>query len=285
MHENDKKYLELLKRYRAGELPTRSVLRRVIICEGLSVTDAMAFIEAEDGGPGSGNFGHSGRPGLRGGSGKGGGKSYRTGSKESGYTGLRQSGGVRMSEPQAKTVKNVSNKIRNLKNEQTFIIGRDGEIKVHGKGGAHEVATTVGEKREHLPGNISLHNHPKGGPFSLDDLNDFGYGATEIRVSGPDGDYCLRNLKYNTPERYNGWYDMEQAMIQEGVNKEVSSLDLMKKADAKLKGNETRQKIDEIGAKWVEMKKNGATQKQLTDYYNNSGYAELAEKAKKRARV
>lgn len=41
---------------------------------------------AEDGGPGSGNWGHKGRPGKKGGSGKGGGKAMRTGSKESGYT-------------------------------------------------------------------------------------------------------------------------------------------------------------------------------------------------------
>lgn len=31
-----------------------------------------------DGGPGSGNFGHKGRPGKKGGSGKGGGKHYRS---------------------------------------------------------------------------------------------------------------------------------------------------------------------------------------------------------------
>ena len=46
----------------------------------------------EDGGKGSGNFGHKGRPGLRGGSGKGGGKEYRTTSKEtgSGYIGVQR---------------------------------------------------------------------------------------------------------------------------------------------------------------------------------------------------
>lgn len=40
----------------------------------------------EDGGPGSGNWGHKGRPGKRGGSGKGGGKTMRSGSRSSGYT-------------------------------------------------------------------------------------------------------------------------------------------------------------------------------------------------------
>ena len=42
--------------------------------------DSMALVE--DGGPGSGNWGHKGRPGLRGGSGKGGGKHYRSARNE-----------------------------------------------------------------------------------------------------------------------------------------------------------------------------------------------------------
>lgn len=39
-----------------------------------------------DGGPGSGNWGHGGRPGKRGGSTGGGGKQHRTGTKESGFS-------------------------------------------------------------------------------------------------------------------------------------------------------------------------------------------------------
>lgn len=41
-----------------------------------------------DGGPGSGNWGHSGRPGIRGGSGPGGGVAYRLNTPSGGYTGL-----------------------------------------------------------------------------------------------------------------------------------------------------------------------------------------------------
>jgi len=43
-----------------------------------------------DGGPGSGNFGHKGRPGMVGGSGKGGGLQYRGGRSDIGYFGSRQ---------------------------------------------------------------------------------------------------------------------------------------------------------------------------------------------------
>lgn len=62
MHENDKRYLKLLKQFRDGTLPANSTLGKVIVC------DAMLFQEAEDGGPGSGNFGHAGRPNQVGGS-------------------------------------------------------------------------------------------------------------------------------------------------------------------------------------------------------------------------
>lgn len=41
---------------------------------------------AQDGGPGSGNWGHGGRPGKLGGSTGGGGKQHRTGNKESGFS-------------------------------------------------------------------------------------------------------------------------------------------------------------------------------------------------------
>ena len=44
----------------------------------------------EDGGPGSGNWGHKGRPGKIGGSGKGGGKQYRGGRSDIAYMGSRE---------------------------------------------------------------------------------------------------------------------------------------------------------------------------------------------------
>lgn len=45
---------------------------------------------ADDGGPGSGNWGHKGRPGKRGGSGKGGGKRYRGGRSDVRFVGARK---------------------------------------------------------------------------------------------------------------------------------------------------------------------------------------------------
>ncbi len=47
--------------------------------KAVRIHDAMCTIETDDGGPGSGNWGHKGRPGYKSGSQKGGGKHYRGG--------------------------------------------------------------------------------------------------------------------------------------------------------------------------------------------------------------
>ncbi|MBR2800348.1 MAG: hypothetical protein IKE04_05675 [Oscillospiraceae bacterium] len=54
----------------------------------LQILDSMvpSDVEANDGGPGSGNWGHKGRPGKVGGSGKGGGKQYRGGREDTLFT-------------------------------------------------------------------------------------------------------------------------------------------------------------------------------------------------------
>lgn len=56
--------------------------------------DSDEYIENihQDGGPGSGNWGHGGRPGKVGGSASGGGKAYRIGTKKAGSR-LKQKGG------------------------------------------------------------------------------------------------------------------------------------------------------------------------------------------------
>ena len=63
----------------------------------------MDASKLEDGGPGSGNFGHKGRPGQRGGSGKGGGSAGGTGSSESESTSSNSGSGTAASAPKVKT--------------------------------------------------------------------------------------------------------------------------------------------------------------------------------------
>lgn len=78
--------------------------------------EAADEMSTEDGGPGSGNWGHRGRPGKVGGSGKGGGKQYRGGRSDIGYFSSRKDwlnglSGERQSEAQkfiAETEKKIT---------------------------------------------------------------------------------------------------------------------------------------------------------------------------------
>ena len=120
---------------------------------------------------------------------------------------------------QDKTLNQIARKTANLKNEQYRIVDSEGNVVLEKHGTRGEVATTVGEKREFLDGNISIHNHPAedgelGGTFSPDDLGQFGFGAKEIVVSAPEGTYRLINTKYGTMDQYNGWYDMKNEIIE-----------------------------------------------------------------------
>lgn len=69
------------------EMPERQLRTggKIIIKEAETDGDDVITIKT-DGGPGSGDWGHSGRPGKLGGSGGGGGKQHRIGTKEKGFT-------------------------------------------------------------------------------------------------------------------------------------------------------------------------------------------------------
>lgn len=180
---------------------------------------------------------------------------------------------------QAKTIDNLIKRTANLKNEQYRIIDEDGNVVLEKKGDQHSVSASVGEKRQYLSGCVSLHNHPDGGTFSADDFSDFGYGAKEIVVSGPDGSYSLRNDKVGTKEQFNGWVSMRNALMEE-VPQEMSFTYLQKTAQENLKNSPENQKMHEITTKYLEMHKNGASKEELDEYYKNSGYEELQQKQK-----
>lgn len=180
---------------------------------------------------------------------------------------------------QVKKLNSIQKKIAHYKNEQSFIIGKNGEILAQSKGDKHSVGMSVGTKREFQTGNISLHNHPAGGTFSPDDLNDFGFGATEIHVSGPDGDYCLKNVKWDTKERYNGWVPMKEA-LEKAVPSDVSFVDLKKKAQQSPEVQKIDSQIKEISDHWVKMRNAGASDEELKKFVDESGYDELSTKRK-----
>ena len=224
------------------------------------------FLE-NDGGEGSGNFNHEGRPGMVGGSSANGG-----------------GGGHVSCSPQAKkTMNGLMRKIKGLKKEQSFIIGQNGEILASAKGDKNSVGMKLGVKREHQTGNIALHNHPTGGTFSPDDLTDFGLGATEIHVCGPDGHYALINTKWDTKERYDGWIPMREA-LEKATDGGYDYGSLKKKAENSEEVKKLDGELSAIANEWMEKRKAGASTEELNEFYRKSDYDALAEKRKKALR-
>lgn len=86
-----------------------------------------------DGGPGSGNFGHKGRPGKVGGSGEGGGSAFRTQSSGGSYVGVQKAAAFRGIKKVAQKSKDTHDFISNLSREQ-----RDMVIRQHRQSGSKE---------------------------------------------------------------------------------------------------------------------------------------------------
>ena len=167
--------------------------------------------------------------------------------------------GIMPSEAQNKTLKSIESRTRNLKKEQYRVVDRDGNVVMEKQGGAHSVSYTIGEARDNIPGNITIHNHPSGGTFSTADLSDIGHGATEIRAASPEGTYVLRNLNYRTKWNANTktWYEMRDDL-------EAASSSF--KTDRQLK-KEVRKPFDEqlkpMADKWEQRRAAGASQEEL----------------------
>lgn len=162
-------------------------------------------------------------------------------------------------EAQAKTLKGIESRTRNLKKEQFRVVDREGNVVMQKQGDKNSVSYSVGEARDNFPGNITIHNHPDGGTFSSADLSDIGYGATEIRAASPEGTYTLRNLNYRTKwtEDQKGWMDMRNDI-------EAASHDFKTHRQLKKELREPyEQQVKPISDKWAKMRSEGASQEEL----------------------
>lgn len=192
-------------------------------------------------------------------------------------------------EKQDRTIKSLVKKTQNLKNEQYRIIDAEGNVLVAGKGTKHEVGVSVGEKRANLRGNISLHNHPEGGPFSDEDLNDFGFGATEMVVAAPEGTYRLINTKVGTRAQYEGWYDMREALRK--AIPEADSLSLLKQAQKNMANSKAAKQMRAISEKWDKLRQTKGEEvakrylESTKEQYNELQAAHREEVAKERRRL
>lgn len=154
---------------------------------------------------------------------------------------------------QDKEIKKIVKRTADLKNEQYRIIDDKGNVLLEKRGTKHEVAATVGEKRDNLSGNISVHNHPEGGTFSSADLSEFGYGAKEIVVASPEGTYRLINKNVGKPNQYEGWYDMRQAVESRIDGQGESFTALRAKARENLKNSAPLKAQNEITQKYTKL--------------------------------
>lgn len=167
---------------------------------------------------------------------------------------------------QAKTLKGIESRTRNLKKEQLRVVDREGNVVMQKQGDKHSVGFSRGEARDTMYGNITIHNHPDGGTFSTPDLSCIGYGATEIRAASPEGTYVLRNLRHKEKwiSGQKSWVDMQEDL-------EAASLDFKShfslKKEVRSTFTEDQAKIDGITQKWKKAKDSGASQEELDKYY------------------
>jgi len=134
----------------------------------------------EEGGPGSGNFGHAGRPGLRGGS--------------------APKGAGAWSPVIAQQEKRIY-RIRTA--EHGMAVAEDGTVILEKTGGKSSIRFT-GDEMDKMRGAVFTHNHPAGCSFSGEG-GDIQFALTtglkEIRAVGRQGEHALGG-EYLTTYRY-----------------------------------------------------------------------------------
>lgn len=184
---------------------------------------------------------------------------------------------------QAQTLARIANRTRNYKNEQYRIINEDGEIVLEKKGGQHEVAATVGEKREYMKGAVSIHNHPEGGTFSQYDFNDFGFGARQVVVASPEGNYILTNINYGTKRQYNGWVGLRDALDEAGITNEMSFTEINKKAQNYPNVKKLSTQLSNISGSWAKARESGEPKSKLDKYVEK--YNKISQEYKEAIKV
>lgn len=172
-------------------------------------------------------------------------------------------------EAQAKTLKGIETRTRNLKKEQLRVVDREGNIILEKHGGNESVNFTVGEARDNFYGNVVIHNHPKdyGGTFSLEDIRTLGYGATEMRVAAAEGTYIMRNTRFGRKYDYSNdktWLDMQED-LKAASSKFKDDSSLRKEVKARYQADYD-ENVSSWAKKWVEAKDRGASKEELQKF-------------------
>ena len=105
-----------------------------------------------------------------------------------------------------------------------------------------------------------------GGTFSDADLGDFGYGAREIVVAAPEGNYILTNMRYGLPDERSHWIDMRDDIRAAGVMDVADNLGIVE-INNRARQNPRVQRLTErannIANEWVSQRNAGASQSVL----------------------
>lgn len=183
---------------------------------------------------------------------------------------------------QEKALAGIENRTRNLKKEQFRVVDREGNVIMQVQGDKDSVTYKLGEARDKIPGNITIHNHPDGGTFSTADLSDLGVagGATEIRAAAPEGTYVLRHVDYKSWGRgeKKTWLDMKEDMQRAELDFK-SEYEVKRKVKAQLQPEYERQTKPYID-RYMEAQRNGASNETLKKLANDPGYLKINEEYK-----
>lgn len=152
------------------------------------------------------------------------------------------------------------NRTRNLKNEQMTVYDKNGEEVIHRRGDSGSVTYSTSEAQDFFYGGTLTHNHPSGaerggisGTFSVADLEAFRYGLKELRASGAEGTYVLRNKNFNnrTGDRS---MDFWRAYADFSNKQNFSSIENIKAAQSKAQktriGRQYTKEMDRASKLW-----------------------------------
>lgn len=126
-----------------------------------------------------------------------------------------------------------------LKREQMTVYDKNDTAVIHKQGGKGSVSYSTREAQDYFYGATITHNHPSGderggisGTFSVADVETFRFGLKEMRASGAEGTYVLRNRNYNNRDS-NRAYEFYRAYADFQSQQNFGSINTVKAAQEK----------------------------------------------------
>ena len=185
-----------------------------------------------------------------------------------GGSGLTQIADLDHSPALQKALDKEEKRTRDFKREQMTVLDENGNVLLHRQGGNGHVTYKISEARDYFDGATITHNHPHGderggvsATFSTADVETFRYGLKEMRASGAEGTYVLRNKNWNNKDTKA--YEFWQAYETFTSNQNFSGIKNIKAAQEKAHkskiGKQYDSEIKKAGELWNKGLKDEAT--------------------------